>query len=41
MAGATSHKLGVDLMIIWVGDVGGQRGRERPKKKNWDAATQT
>lgn len=25
MAGATSHKLGVDLMIIWVGDVGGKR----------------
>lgn len=25
MAGATSHKLGVDLMIIWAGDVGGKR----------------
>lgn len=25
MAGATSHKLGVDLTIIWVGDVGGKR----------------
>lgn len=38
MAGETSHKLGVDLTIIWVGDVGGKRGRERPK--GWDAATQ-
>ena len=31
MAGATSHKLGVGLMIIWVGDVGGTEGRERQR----------
>lgn len=36
MARETSHKLGVDLMIIWVGDVG---GKGKGEAKGWDAAT--